>query len=198
MRQAGSSVQKKAEIPMNGYTIPERLPEAYISCEFDKLSFESALETARETRGPAVSRVIGDCLAGAGVLSGDFVGIDFNRKPRPPLFKKKHGVDRVDICLCYALFPGTKAPTVLLKQYHGVWGSWQMVGTRPAKGLGACFDAMEIYGVVFACWDSAGVLKWEQDISDCPVELSTIPTVGGGDVSDPLPITAGLQKAVTV
>ena len=35
-----------------------------------------------------------------------------------------------DLCLCYATFPGTRKPTVMCKAYDGVWGAYQMVGTR--------------------------------------------------------------------
>jgi len=93
------------------------------------------------------------------------------------------------------------APLVALgEEYLGVWGTMQQVGTRykfkpgePAR-LNFSFEPLAILGTVFACYDSAGNLKWERDISGNPEELHTQNTfkLEGGNVRGaPVKVCAG-------
>lgn len=81
--------------------------------------------------GPcAILPVAGDCLEGVDVVDGGWVAVDFTRRPAPPRYRSKGGDGSSDLCLCYATFPGAPGPMVMYKEYQGVWGPWQMVGTR--------------------------------------------------------------------
>ena len=99
----------------------------------------------------------------------------------------------MDLCLCYATFPGTRKPTVMCKAYDGVWGAYQMVATRyksmwdgdrfrPNCGM----FAERIFGVIFASWDKEGNLLWERDPESFPATLGTMPTIHGENIGDPI------------
>lgn len=84
-----------------------------------------------------------------------------------------------------------------VKEYQGVWGPMQMVGTRykfkyeegkPFR-MNWGTDAARIFGVVFACWNGAGRLKWQHDLNDYPEQLGTAPTIHGDNVGDPISMT---------
>lgn len=141
----------------------------------------------------AIVPVVGDCLEGAGVQDGGWVAVDFNRYPAPPRYKSRGGDGSVDLCLCYATFPGTRKPTVMCKAYDGVWGAYQMVATRyksmwdgdrfrPNCGM----FAERIFGVIFASWDKEGNLLWERDPESFPATLGTMPTIHGENIGDPI------------
>lgn len=145
-----------------------------------------AVEAAIEEHPQAIFCVCGDCLEGAGVLDGGWVAVDFNRFPAPPRYKSKGGDGSSDLCLCYATFPGTRRPTVMCKAYDGVWGTYQMVGTRykdmwdgDRLRLNCSMFAERIFGVIFTSWDKEGNLLWEKDPNEFPEELGTAPTIGG-------------------
>lgn len=53
---------------------------------------------------PCAIPVSGDCLEGAGIDNGDYVLVDFSRKPRPPI--KTNSAWEHDFCLCYGTMPG--------------------------------------------------------------------------------------------
>ena len=81
----------------------------------------------------------------------------------------------------------------MLKEYIGVWGPWQMVGTRYdlTKGkhpFNCGLEAKEIFGVVIASWDPSGRLLWKRDPESFPEELGTAPTIHGGNIGDPMPL----------
>lgn len=145
--------------------------------------------------------VNGDCLAGAGIEHGDYVAVSFRRFPRPPKFKSKHGIDQIDSCLCYAKFPGEQRPAVMIKQYRGVWGSSQMVGTRYKQEEGkpyrmnAGFFTDLIFGVVFACWDHSGHLKWSHNLNEYPEALGQQSTIHGENCGDPQQVRYATMKA---
>ena len=80
----------------------------------------------------------------------------------------------------------TRKPSVMLKAYDGVWGAYQMVGTRyksmwdgdrfrPNCGM----FAERIFGVIFASWDKDGNLLWERDLDSFPATLGSTPTLHG-------------------
>ena len=134
----------------------------------------------------AVFPVLGDCLEGVGVVDGGWVAIDFTRRPAPPRYKSRGGDGSVDLCLCYATFPGAPGPAVMYKAYDGVWGPWQMVGTRYKSmwhgdklRLNCGMVAKRIFGVILASWDRNHNLLWERSPESFPVELSTAPTIRG-------------------
>lgn len=140
----------------------------------------------------AIIPVSGDCLEAVKVVNGGWVCVDFTRRPAPPRYKSK-GVDgSSDLCCCYAVYPGQKGPAIMLKEYIGVWGPWQMVGTRYdlKKGkhmMNCAFEAKEIFGVVIASWDNGGRLLWKRDPSSFPEELGIAPTIRGENIGDPIP-----------
>ena len=114
------------------------------------------------------------------------MAVAFDRVPAPPRHKSKGGDGSEDLCLCYATFPGTRKPSVMLKAYDGVWGAYQMVGTRyksmwdgdrfrPNCGM----FAERIFGVIFASWDKDGNLLWERDLDSFPATLGSTPTLHG-------------------
>lgn len=81
----------------------------------------------------------------------------------------------------------------MLKEYQGVWGPWQMVGTRYdlEKGkhrMNCGMEAKRIFGVVFASWDADGRLLWERSRDSFPEQLGTMPTIHGDNVGDPIPV----------
>lgn len=156
------------------------------------------IETIMEHNDTAILPVAGDCLEGVGVIDGGWVAVDFTRFPAPPRYKNKGGDGSVDICLCYAVFPGQILPAVMLKAYAGVWGTRQMVGTRYnlSKGkhrMDCCMTASRIFGAVYASWDADGNLLWERDPASFPEQLETTPTITGGDVGDPMPLKVALH-----
>lgn len=144
----------------------------------------------------AIFPVCGDCMEAAAVQDGGWVAVDFTRFPAPPRHKNRGGDGSTDLCLCYATFPGTRTPAVMLKEYCGVWGPWQMVGTRYKLGEGSkhrmnCgMEAKEILGVIFASWAPDGTLLWERDPDTFPDKLGTAPTIHGDNISDPTPLEA--------
>lgn len=166
------------------------------------LTPERIKENMRQTDLAALP-VRGDCLEGAGVMDGGWVAVDFTHFPAPPRYKSRGGDGSEDICLCYAVFPGTSAPIVMCKVYDGVWGSQQMVGTRykdiwpNGKFHPNCaMFAKEIFGVVFASWAPDGTLLWERDPSSFPNRLGTAPTIRGDNISGPVLLTPSDRRAV--
>lgn len=141
----------------------------------------------------AVFPVSGDCLEGAGVQDGGWVAVDFTRFPAPPRYKSKGGDGSEDLCLCFSVFPGTRTPAVMCKAYSGVWGPWQMVGTRYNLTAGKhrmnCgMVAEQIFGVVFASWGRDGQLLLAQNPANFPEQLGTAPTIHGENVGNPVPM----------
>lgn len=170
---------------MDTYTIPATIPT---NSPLDRPATLEEIRAVMKDAPLAVLPVVGDCLEAAGVEDGDFLGVDFHHFPAPPRYKSKGGDGSHDLCLCYAVWPGMKSPTVMFKAYDGVWGSWQMVGTRYKHRLNCGFEAKEILGVVFAAWDKDGVLKWERDPAEFPERLSNTPTIHRSNIGDPLPL----------
>ena len=136
----------------------------------------------------AIVPVVGDCLEGAGVQDGGWVAVAFDRYQAPPRYRNRGGDGSVDLCMCYATFPGTIEPTVMVKAYDGVFGSKQMVATmyksmwnggafRPNCGM----FAEKIFGVIFASWDKEGNLLWEREPDSFPATLETMPTIYGNN-----------------
>lgn len=142
----------------------------------------------------AVLPVVGDCMEGAGIPDGGFVAVSFRHFPRPPKYKKTSGFDRHDACLCWLTYRGRSYAGI--KEYDGVWGRVQMVGTRYKQyedrgfRMNAGMFADRIFGVVFACWDPAGRPLWQRDLANYPRELGTTPTIHGDNIGDPQPVAA--------
>lgn len=160
------------------------------------------VETIMEHNHRAIFSVSGDCLEGAQVFERGWVCVDFTLRPAPPRYKSKGGDGSTDLCMCWAVFYGQKRPSMMLKEYHGVWGPWQMVSTRYDLTKGKHpfnyeFEAKEIFGVVIASWDPSGRLLWKRAPESFPTELGTVPTIHGGNIGDPIPLTAGkVQRAI--
>ena len=122
-----------------------------------KLLTLEQVETIMEHNERAILPISGDCMERAGVVDGGWVAVDFTHFPAPP----KNGHE--DVCMCYAVYPGRHTPAIMCKAYLGVWGTWQMVGTRYDLSKGkhpynCCMDAERIFGVVYASWDADGHL----------------------------------------
>lgn len=166
----------------------------------DHLITLEQVEVIMEHNPQAILPISGDCLEAVQVMNGGWVCIDFTRRPAPPRYKSKGGDGSSDLCLCYATYPGQSGPTIMAKEYLGVWGPWQMVGTRYdlTKGrhpYNCCMQAEEIFGVVLASWDPSGRLLWKRDPEGFPEELGTLPTIHGSNIGDPIPLT-GRKEAV--
>ena len=137
---------------MSSYIIPDRIQPKSIQLSLTTLEDIEVIIA----EGPcAILPVSGDCLEGADVVDGGWVLVDFTRFPAPPRHKSKGGDGSSDLCLCYATFPGAPGPAVMYKEYCGVWGPWQMVGTRYKsmwKGnkprLDCGMEAKRIFGVI--------------------------------------------------
>ena len=95
-----------------------------------KLLTLEQVETIMEHNERAILPISGDCMERAGVVDGGWVAVDFTHFPAPPRYRSKGGDDSEDICMCYAVYPGQRFPSVMFKAYTGVWGTWQMVGTK--------------------------------------------------------------------
>ena len=159
----------------------------------DQIVSKNTVTIIKKFRARAAFPVNGNCLAGAGIVHGDVIGVDFTRMPKPPKYKGSDGETHQDFCLCYARYPGQSNPAVMVKEYSGKWGLFQMVSTHPKQKpgqltLGCAFPADEIFGVVFACWEKDGRLKWEIDVSDYPQTLPERSTIRGGNVGEPMTI----------
>lgn len=144
--------------------------------------------------------VEGDCMEGAGIPDGGFVAVSFRNFPRPPRRGADGHLHEWDACLCWIKSHGPH-PFAGIKQYDGVWGRVQMVGTRYKQHKGQPFRmnwgtfADRIFGVVFACWDPAGRLLWQYDLADYPRDLNTAPTIKSGNVGAPRPATPAMIRA---
>lgn len=159
-----------------------------------KLMTLEQVETIMEHNDRAILPVAGDCMERAGIVDGGWVAVDFTRFPAPPRYRNKGGDGGEDVCMCYAVYPGQRHPTVMCKAYMGLWGTWHMVGTRYdlTKGkhpYNCGMDAIRIFGVVYASWDADGKLLWQRDLDSFPRELGTMPTITGGNVGNPIPLS---------
>lgn len=113
---------------MSSYIIPDSITPRSIK---PGVVTVETIEAIMDDAGPcAILPVVGDCLEGVDVVGGGWVAVDFTRRPAPPRYRSKGGDGSSDLCLCYATFPGAPGPMVMYKEYQGVWGPWQMVGTR--------------------------------------------------------------------
>ena len=158
-----------------------------------KLITLEQVEKAIKHSDRAIIPVVGDCMEAAGIMDGGWVAVDFTHFPAPPRYRSRGGDGSEDACLCYAVYPGKSRPAVMCKAYAGVWGSWQMVGTRYDLSKGKhpynCgMPAERIFGVVFASWDADGRLLWQRDPDSLPEQLGTAPTIHGGNLGDPMPV----------
>ena len=142
------------------------------------------------TTNQAVFPVSGDCMEGLNIVDGGFVGVDFSHFPRP---YRKEDPQR-DACLCYGTFPGQSKPSVMVKQYCGVWGPYQNVGTNYKHQEGKpfrfnCgFNVDAVFGVVFVSFDPDGKVLWSTDPDTYPKQLWTSPTIHGENISDPMEV----------
>lgn len=173
---------------MGLYELPTELPPMERKC--DPLTLDSLIKAISKGTTQAIFPVTGDCLEAVGVEDNGWVAVDFTRFPAPPKHISRNEERNSHLCLCLAAFPGYDTPAVMLKEYCGVWGPWQMVGTRYdiSKGLhrmNCCFRAEHIFGVVFAAWGRDGALKWEIDPEECPVHLCADSTIHGVNISEP-------------
>ncbi|MFR9224226.1 MAG: hypothetical protein ACLVKN_21280 [Flavonifractor plautii] len=134
--------------------------------------------------GPcAILPVAGDCLEGVAVVDGGWVAVDFTRRPAPPRYRSKGGDGSSDLCLCYATFPGAPGPMVMYKEYQGVWGPWQMVGTRyksmwEGGKLRLNCGRQSVFGVIVAPTTRMGAPVAEEP-EEFPKQLGTAPTIHG-------------------
>lgn len=158
------------------------------------------IETIMEHNEQAIIPVFGDCLEGVRVMNGGWVAVDFTHFPAPPRYRSKGGDGSSDLCACGVIPPDRRIPVVMLKEYLGVWGRWQMVGTRYDLSNGphpynVAWEAKKIFGVVFASWDADGYLLWKREPDSFPEELKTTPTIQVGNAGAPAPAeTAMIQS----
>jgi hypothetical protein len=182
-------------------TVPAQLESAYIKRTHRAVTAPALAEVEAMTSDDyAVMPVVGDCMEGAGIPDGGFVAVSFRHFPRPP----RRGVDghlhEYDACLCW--IKGENGPFAGIKEYAGVWGPMQMVSTHYGRKPGDPFrmnwmpPAEHIFGVVFACWDSAGRLLWQHDLEKFPRELGTDPTIRGVNVGNPQRVEANSSQGV--
>lgn len=137
--------------------------------------------------------VVGDCMEQAGIVDGGWIAVDTTHFPAPPRYKSKGGDGTEDVCLCYAVFPGQHRPAVMVKSYIGVWGASLTLSTRYdlTKGehpynLG--MEALGIFGVIYASWDSNGRLLWQREPESFSDKLGAAPTIHGINIEEPVPI----------
>ena len=159
------------------------------------------METVTAMEGQMIFPVKGDCLEALGVVDGGFVAIDFTRFPLPPRYRSKGGDGSMDICACWATFPGKRSPSFMVKAYLGVWGTWLVVGTRYdlTKGehqLDSAMEAQKVLGVVYASWDKDWNLLWARVPSSFPATIWTGQTIHGENIGDPMDViqAAAVQK----
>lgn len=155
-------------------------------------------EVDMETETKALSGKIlfpveGDCMEALGVVDGSYVAIDFTRFPRPPRYKSEGGDGSMDICACWAVFPGKKRPSFMVKAYLGIWGTRQMVGTRYDLKKGEHpfdigMEAQKILGVVYASWDKDWNLLWVRAPGSFPDTPWRVPTIHGENIGDPMDV----------
>lgn len=144
------------------------------------------IETIMEHNEQIIIPVFGNCLEEARVMDGGWVAIDFTRFPAPPRYRSRGGNGTSDLCACGFIPLDQRTPTVMLKEYQGVWGKWQMVGTRYDLSNGthpynSAWQATKIFGVIYASWDADGKLLWQRDPQSFPEQLGTTPTIGVGN-----------------
>jgi hypothetical protein len=175
------------------YTVPKKIGIDHIDEESRNVS-QKEVEEIAEINDFCIFPVNGDYLAGVGICDGDYVGVCLTRMPRPPKYKEKDGFDRSDTCLCYTRYPTQRRSAVIVMQYDGIAESAQMVVTRykheegkPAR-MNDRYPAVMVYGVAFACWNAAGMLKWEHDISECPSKSSAVSAAGADNINDTMPV----------
>lgn len=168
---------------MNSYIIPDRIKPKPIQPSLTTLEDIEAIIAESPC---AILPVSGDCLEGVDVVDGGWVLVDFTRFPAPPRHKSKGDYGSSDLCLCYATRPGTSGPAVMYKEYCGVWGPWQMVGTRYKSmwegeklRLNCGMEAKRIFGVIVASYDRDGSLLWQRCPEEFPEKLGTAPTIHG-------------------
>ena len=161
-------------------------PERHQATQYRPLVTLDEIETAMATSPRALLKVSGDCLEGVNVQNGGWVAVDFTRYPAPPRYKSRGGDGSSDLCLCYATYPGTHGPAVMCKEYQGVWGTWQMVGTRYKTAqngdklrLNCGMIAKRIFGVITASYSREGQLLWQRDPEEFPKTLGSAPTIHG-------------------
>lgn len=158
--------------------------KAPLICATDAPTFTlEIMEQIAATDKQAIFPVSGDCMEGMDIMDSGKVLVDFTRFPVPPRCKSEGGDGSVDACLCWA------EDRLMVKEYIGRWGPWQMVSTRYAdqwKGgeyrQNGGIRAERIFGVILASWDRDGVLLWERDPSEFPEELCNMPTIHGVNV----------------
>lgn len=136
--------------------------------------------------------VVGDCMEGDGIEDGGRVAVDCTHYPRPG--RRENGVYIPgDPCICWATFPGAPRPSLMCKEYLGVWCGHE-VGTcyRQEKGkpyrMNAGFTADLILGVVYASWSKDGKLLWEHDPAEYPIALPDHATIRSSEVGAKLTI----------
>lgn len=168
---------------MNSYVIPDHVEPKPIRPGVTTLEDIEAVIAESQC---AILPVSGDCLEGVDVVDGGWVLVDFTRFPAPPRYKSKGGGGSSDLCLCYATFPGASDPAVMCKEYCGVWGPWQMVGTRYKSmwegdklRLNCGMEAKRIFGVIVASYDPEGNLLWRREPEEFPEKLNATPTIHG-------------------
>lgn len=181
--------------------IPQTITRVH--AESDHHTTLEEVEAIMSQTTQAILPVVGDCMEAAGVADGGWVAVDFTHYPAPPRYKNKGGDGSSDLCLCYAVFPGTRTPAVMCKRYTGVWGSWQMVGTcydlkKGKHSMNCGMRAKKIFGTIFASWDRDGRLLWERDPGTFPDKLGSTPTIHGNNVGDPMPIPTGFGATKNV
>ena len=157
------------------------------------IGLDEAIELSMNPSHMALCAVVGDCLEGAGIVDGGSVLVDFSRRPAPPRSKSKGGDGSHDICLCYAGKNVAGTPSIMLKEYIGIWGNRIMVGTlysrekHPGR-LNHALTAKAILGVAIASFDSEENLIWKRNPDSFPAELNRAPSIHGDNIGDPRPL----------
>jgi len=144
---------------------------------------QRVLDLIKSGERKACFQASGTCLAGAGIDDGDSVYIDFDHYPCKPLYRSRGDhEDRTDVCMCFARYPGTKEPALMLKQYLGVSFMEQTVGTCYKDRTNCAFPAIAILGVAYAVFDPKGNLKRARDPEEFDEELTAKDTTKYVDI----------------
>ena len=110
------------------------------------------LKTMASKYSVAAFNIVGNCMTGVNINNGDYVVVDFTRAPAPK-----------DIVIAGRAMRSERQVYFMTKEYVKQKGDKHIVTTRPASGDDEELTVEYIFGVVIACTDSKGNVKWGED-----------------------------------